>query len=53
MSVLVYMAGNLFMFITYNQFTESEGAKLGEIIFPLMNILKNIFFSIGMLKKED
>jgi hypothetical protein len=53
MGILIYMAGNLFMFITFNEFERSEAIKLANIIFPLMNILKNIFFSIGMLKKAD
>jgi hypothetical protein len=53
MGILIYMAGNLFMFITFNEFERAEAIKLANIIFPLMNILKNIFFSIGMLKKVD
>lgn len=51
--ILIYMAGNLFMFITYNSFKPADAAKLAAVIFPLVNIIKNIFFSIGMLQKEE
>lgn len=51
--IMIYMAGNLFMFITYNNFKPVDAAKLGAMIFSLMNIIKNIFFSIGMLQKEE
>ena len=53
MGILIYMAGNLFMFITFNNFNRPDAIKLANIIFPLMNILKNIFFSVGMLQKEE
>lgn len=53
MGILIYMAGNLFMFITFNNFNTADAFKLANVIFPLMNILKNIFFSIGMLQKEE
>lgn len=52
--IFIYMAGNLFMFITYNSFNNKQEAwELSEIIFPLMTIVRNIFFSIGMLQKEE
>lgn len=51
--ILIYMAGNLFMFVTFNSFKPVDAAKLSAVIFPLMNIVKNIFFSIGMLQKEE
>lgn len=51
--IMIYMAGNLFMFVTFNSFKAEDAIKLSAVIFPLMNIMKNIFFSIGMLQKEE
>jgi hypothetical protein len=49
--ILIYMAGNLFMFLTYNSLNPAQRRELSAIIFPLMTIIRNIVFSIGMISQ--
>lgn len=51
--IMIYMAGNLFMFITYNNFKPEDAEKLATTIFALMTIVRNVFFSIGMWQKNE